>query len=167
MSRIDDAVAHDQAISSGQTGVDLQDVDFDAFNAFIGFKLRLAQECVFRGFAHAVGDPKLKPRLFTALCQIAHHPGMSQSDLGALVGRDKSTITPMISDLVETGHVRREQTAADRRSFKLYLTKKGELLLRRQWAVAQVHEARIDRVIGLDQRALFLDQLERLIAAFG
>jgi DNA-binding MarR family transcriptional regulator len=65
-----------------------------------------------------------------------------------------------------SGHVRREQTARDRRSFRLFLTPEGEQLLEKQWAVARAHEARIDRIVGLDKKAEFLTQLDRLIAAF-
>jgi DNA-binding MarR family transcriptional regulator len=154
----------DDAVSAP---VSIHPVDLADFDGFIGFKLRVAQECVFRAFAQAVNDPTLKPRRFTALCFIARYPGMSQSDLGAMVGRDKSTITPMISDLIVSGHVRREQTAADRRSFRLYLTPKGEELLAQQWVIAREQEARIDSVIGPSEKQHFLDQLDRLVAAFG
>ena len=139
---------------------------YSAFRDFVGFKLRLAQECVFKSFAQAVNDPTLKPRRFTALCFIAQHPGMSQADLGTLVGRDKSTITPMISDLILSGHVRREQTATDRRSFRLYLTQSGEELLQKQWRIACQHEATVEDLIGREQKATFLAQLDKLIAAF-
>jgi DNA-binding MarR family transcriptional regulator len=141
--------------------------DYTELDGFIGFKLRLAQECVFKAFAEAVNDPMLKPRRFTALCFIAQHPGLSQADLGTLVGRDKSTITPMISDLIASDHVRREQTATDRRSFRLYLTPKGEDLLAQQWRIARLHESDVDAVLGRDQKAAFVAQLDKLIAAFG
>jgi DNA-binding MarR family transcriptional regulator len=168
MTAMGDAQTRDQSsdadrlLPGGHSPGDLGDLD-----SFIGFKLRVAQECVFRAFAQAVNDPNLKPRRFTALCFIARYPGMSQSDLGTMVGRDKSTITPMISDLIVSGHVRREHTAADRRSFRLYLTPQGESLLAQQWAIAEAHEARIDRVLGPSEKQQFLDQLDRLITEFG
>jgi DNA-binding MarR family transcriptional regulator len=141
---------------------------FDELNGFIGFKLRLAQECVFRAFASATDDPDLKPRVFSALCVIAQFPGISQSDLGAHVGRDKSTITPMIADLIAGGFVQREHAVADRRSFHLNLTAKGRALLDRQWRAARHHEARLDAALGSpDARAEFMRNLERLIAVFG
>ena len=140
--------------------------DYGDVNSFIGFKLRLAQEAVFRGFARAVDDPTLKPGRFTAMCFIAQKPGISQSDLGALIGRDKSTITPMISDMIVAGYVWREQMVEDRRSFHLYLTPAGEAILERQWAIACRHRAAVDAVVGEAEKVTFLAQLDRLIEAF-
>lgn len=156
---------HDQTTDGGVLDATTQ---FDDLRGFIGFKLRIAQECVFRGFADAVDNPDLRPRVFAALCVIAQFPGISQSDLGFHVGRDKSTITPMIADLIAGGQVRREQDAADRRSFHLFLTPVGRALLDRQWAAAHAHEARIDAAVGgPEAKAAFIEQLDRLIHEFG
>jgi len=170
MSVISDASAHEplngDAPQEAATAAAIGAPNYLEVNDFVGFKLRLAQECVFRAFAQAVDDPALKPGRFTALCFIAQNPGISQSDLGQLIGRDKSTITPMIADLIVTGHVRREQTKTDRRSFRLFLTQEGEAVLNQQWVIARNHAAKVDAILGAAEKPQFLAQLNRLIAAF-
>ncbi len=144
------------------------DAPFDELSGLIGFRLRLAQEAVFRAFADETNDPDLKPRVFSALSVIAQHPGISQSDLGAHIGRDKSTVTPLIAELIASGHVLRTQGAADRRSFHLTLTPEGQALLCRQRQSASRHEARIEAAIGtVEAKAEFMRTLDRLIAVFG
>lgn len=144
-----------------------QDTPFDEVSSHVVFRLRLAHDAVFRAFAHETSDPDLKPRVFSALSVIAQYPGISQSDLGAHIGRDKSTVTPLIAVLIASGHVARQQGAADRRSFQLTLTPLGHELLSRHRESAGRHEARIEAAIGTaEAKAEFMRTLDRLIAVF-
>lgn len=159
---------HDEAATVDAHPKAAQDDPFDDVSGHVVFRLRLAHEVVFRAFAQETSDPDLKPRVFSALSVIAQFPGISQSDLGTHIGRDKSTVTPLISELIASGHVAREQGASDRRSFHLTLTPLGHALLSRQQQSARRHEARIEAAIGTpDAKAEFMRTLDRLIAVFG
>lgn len=161
------ALLEETAVADGHRHT-TQDTPFDDLSCHIGFRLRLAQEAVFRTFAHETNDPDLKPRVFSALSVIAQYPGISQSDLGTHIGRDKSTVTPLIAELIASGHVARQQGASDRRSFHLMLTQAGHELLARQRRSASRHEARIAAAIGTPEaKAEFMRTLDRLIAVFG
>lgn len=162
-------MAHDDAAVAGDTPDPVpQDTPFDEVSSHVVFRLRLAHEAVFRAFAQETNDPDLKPRVFSALSVIAQYPGISQSDLGAHIGRDKSTVTPLIAELIASGHVAREQGSSDRRSFHLTLTSLGHDLLHRQRQSARRHEARIAAAIGTSEaKAEFMRSLDRLIAVFG
>ncbi|SHK03348.1 DNA-binding transcriptional regulator, MarR family [Roseomonas rosea] len=130
----------------------------------LGFQLRLAQEASFAGFARRTGDSGLKPGHFAALLVIHENPGLSQTALGAAVGRDKSTLTPKLTELERRGLIRRDRAAADRRSYALRLTPEGEEALAELQRHATAHDAALDRLVGPENRQAFLETLRRLIA---
>lgn len=134
---------------------------------FIGFHLRIAQEASFRAFAQRVGDPDLKPRRFAVLTLIAENPGLTQTALGKAVGRDKSTLTSTLDDLVKRGLVLRERLPKDRRSYTLSLTDHGRTLHRRLMASAREHDRELDRIVGTEKKAEFLALLRRIATDLG
>ncbi|MBW8267958.1 MarR family winged helix-turn-helix transcriptional regulator [Caldovatus aquaticus] len=129
---------------------------------FIGFHLRLAQEASFRAFAQRVGDPKLKPSRFAMLTLIHENPGITQTALSRASGRDKSTLTAALDDLVQRGLVLREKDAGDRRSYRLHLTAKGRRVLARLTEKAREHDLKLDRIVGPDRKREFLRLLARI-----
>lgn len=130
---------------------------------YVGFHLRLAQNAAFHAFVRRIGRLDLGPGRFAFLSLIGENPGISQTALGRANGRDKSTLTPVLDDLVRRGLVRRERLARDRRSYSLSLTGAGEEMLAELTRHAEEHEAVIDRLIGSEEKTAFLDALRRLI----
>ena len=57
---------------------------------------------------------------------IGKQPGASQSQMAAFLGTDAAYTTRAVEKLMESGHVRREKSAQDKRVWVLYLTPKGE-----------------------------------------
>lgn len=134
---------------------------------FIGFHLRIAQEASFRAFASRVGDKDLKPRRFAVLTLIAENPGLTQTALGKAAGRDKSTLTSTLDDLVKRGLVLRERTPQDRRSYTLTLTPAGCALRERLMGAALEHDRELDRIVGKENKAEFLALLRKIAAELG
>jgi DNA-binding MarR family transcriptional regulator len=132
---------------------------------FIGFHLRLAQEASFQAFARRVRDRDLRPGRFAALALIGWNPGISQTALGRASGRDKSSLTPALGDLERRGLVNRRRSTRDRRSYTLSLTAKGEKLLDELMAEAMAHDRRLDRIVGLKNKAEFVRTLRRIAMA--
>lgn len=130
---------------------------------FLGFHLRLAQEASFRAFAGRVGDPGLRPSRFAMLVLIAENPGLAQRDLSRASGRDTSTLTTALDDLVHRGLVLRERAAADRRSYALRLTPRGHRVLARLMAHARAHDAALDALVGARGKATLLRLLQRIV----
>jgi DNA-binding MarR family transcriptional regulator len=131
---------------------------------FIGFHLRMAQEASFRGFAQGVGERRLRPSRFAMMVIIAENPGITQTALGRASGRDKSTLTTALDDLVKQELVLRRRDAADRRSYELALTPKGRAALARLMRVAEQHDRRLDALVGPTNKAVLLRLLGRIIA---
>jgi DNA-binding MarR family transcriptional regulator len=132
---------------------------------FIGFHLRLAQEASFQAFARRVRGSDMRPGRFAVLALISQNPGISQTALGRAAGRDKSTLTPALNDLVRRSLVTRERLASDRRSYALALTAKGESLVQALFEHARAHDRQLDAIVGLRHKAEFIRTLRRLAMA--
>ena len=153
-------VEADSAVQNG-TG---DAIDIGVLDDWVGFHLRMAQIASFQSFARHAQGIELSPGRFAALVLIDRNPGISQTALSRANGRDKSTLTPLLVDLVRRGLVRRTQIRNDRRSYGLTLTKAGEQLLEQLTACAREHERKLDAVIGARARAQFLKTLRKLAA---
>ena len=66
---------------------------------------------------------------FYILLHISHKPGINYIDLSDLLLCTKSNTTRLIQGMVKEGMINREVDPDDGRSFKLYLTEKGNDLL--------------------------------------
>ncbi len=139
-------------------------IDYGPLRDWIGFHLRLAQSASFQAFARAAEDVDLQPGRFSVLLLIGRNPGISQTELSRANGRDKSTLTPALNDLVGRGLVVRTRVERDRRSYQLSLTPAGEAVLERLFACAQRHDRNLDRIVGKRDRARFLQILRKLVA---
>src|SRR4051812_12334192 len=77
---------------------------------WIGFHLRMAQGASFAAFAREAKVMDLSPGRFALLTLIGSNPGIGQTVLSRANGRDVSTLTPALDDLVRRGLVVRERT---------------------------------------------------------
>jgi len=144
------------------SGDGVEKVDFGPLESWIGFRLRMAQSASFQAFAKLTHDVKIRPGRFATLMLIGRNPGISQTALSQANGRDKSTLTPVLNDLVKRGLVRRQRTPDDRRAYQLTLTAAGKRMLDKLAACATVHDRNLDRIIGRTDRPRFLAALRRI-----
>jgi DNA-binding MarR family transcriptional regulator len=136
-------------------------VRFGPLEHWLGFNLRMAQAAAFQAFSRLSSEIGVQPGRFATLTLIGVNPGITQTALSRANGRDKSTLTPLISDLVRRGLIRRTRDRKDRRTYRLTLTPAGQRLLAALTDCAQLHERNLDRVVGAD-RALFLRLLKKV-----
>jgi DNA-binding MarR family transcriptional regulator len=135
---------------------------------WVGFNLRMAQEASFLAFARQSRSVAgTRPGRFAMLTLINENPGISQTALGRAAGRDKSTLTPVLNDLVRRGWIRRQRNRDDRRTYLLTLTSSGKKKLRQLTACARRHERNLDHIIGRDDRTRFLSILRRIAVEIG
>ena len=141
-------------------------VDYGPLEGWVGFHLRLAQNASFQAFARLTGGLAVRPGRFATLLLIGRNPGISQTALSRANARDKSSLTPVLNDLVRRGLVRRQHAPGDRRTYRLTLTAAGARLLRELSRCARAHDRNLDRIIGRD-RTRFLAVLRRISAEMG
>jgi DNA-binding MarR family transcriptional regulator len=139
-------------------------VNFGPLAGWIGFNLRMAQEASFQAFSRRSQVIGESPGRFATLTLIGRNPGISQTELSHANGRDKSSITPVVEDLVRRGLVERKRVSSDRRAYRLNLTSAGKKTLVDLMACARRHERNLDRLIGRGERQRFLAILKKIAA---
>jgi DNA-binding MarR family transcriptional regulator len=139
-------------------------INFGPLANWIGFNLRMAQESTFEAFSRRSQEIGESPGRFAALTLIARNPGISQTELSHASGRDKSSVTPVVEDLVRRGLIERERESSDRRTYRLNLTAAGRKTLTNMTRVARKHEANLDRIITRRERKRFLTILKKIAA---
>ena len=139
-------------------------VNFGPLAGWIGFNLRMAQEATFQAFSRRSLEIGESPGRFATLTLIARNPGISQTELSLASGRDKSSVTPVVEDLVRRGLVVRKRVRSDRRTYRLSLAPAGKKTLANMARVARKHEVNLDRIIGRRERARFLTILKKIAA---
>ena len=139
-------------------------VKFGPLEHWIGFNLRMAQEATFEAFSRRSLEIGESPGRFATLTIIARNPGISQTELSHANGRDKSSLTPVVEDLVRRGLVERTRMDSDRRTYRLTLTAEGKKVLTQLTRCARRHERNLDRIIGLRDRKRFLALLKKIAA---
>ena len=134
-----------------------------ALENYIGFHLRLAQNASFRAFKRHTGETDLRPGWFAVMMLIGHNPGITPMALSRASGRDKSTITPVLRDLMRQELIRRSPIPSDRRSYALFLTTAGEERLNHLSECAAEHDRELDAIVG-ERKPELIHLLKRIVA---
>jgi DNA-binding MarR family transcriptional regulator len=130
-------------------------------SGLIGYRLRLAQQAVFRDFARSV--PGLSPGRLGILLLVEANPGVTQSTLAAAVGLDRSTLVGVLHAL-ERRRLLERRRGEDRRTNGLWITRGGTATLARVKREVRSHERRIAARLSAAERAQLLSLLEKLSA---
>ena len=125
----------------------------------IGYRLRLAQQAVFRDFSASVGE--LSPGRAGMLLLIEANPGVTQGRLATAARLDRSTMVGVVDSLEERGLIERRR-GEDRRTNGLWLTSAGRSLAARLRVRIARHERRVASRLSAAERAQLLALLEKL-----
>jgi len=139
-------------------------IKFGPLEYWVGFNLRMAQESAFQAFSRRSQEIGESPGRFATLTLIARNPGISQTELSHANGRDKSSLTPVVEDLVRRGLVERRRVRQDRRAYRLNLTQAGKKTLTMLTRCARRHERVLDGIIGARDRKRFIQILKKIAA---
>jgi len=125
----------------------------------LGYRLRLAQQAVFRDYAASVGE--LSPGRAGMLLLIEANPGVPQGRLAEAMRLERSTMVGVVDSLEERGLIERRR-GADRRTNGLWLTRLGRVLATRLRRRIERHERRVAAGLSDSERAQLLNLLEKL-----
>ena len=89
-------------------------------HVFVGAAARLRE-----AMAEALAELKLTPREFGLLNQAVIDPLLTQAQLGAYLGIDRTTMVAMVDRLVATGWLQRKADTGDRRVYRIEATPEG------------------------------------------
>ena len=125
----------------------------------LGYRLRLAQQAVFRDFGKSVSD--IPPGRVGILLLIDANPGVTQSRLAHAVGLDRSTMVGVLHALEARALLERRR-GADRRTNGLWLTAGGRKLVASLKRRIRIHERRVAARLMVEEREQLLALLEKL-----
>ncbi|WP_458120342.1 MarR family winged helix-turn-helix transcriptional regulator [Paenibacillus sp. Z6-24] len=101
----------------------------------------------------------LAPEQTFVLMLLWKKDGLTQNEIGERLGKDKTNITRMISNLESKGFIRKITCTDDRRCFKIYLTPEGARL--KQDVAVIMKEISLDLMDGISDEELIV--LRRLL----
>jgi DNA-binding MarR family transcriptional regulator len=127
----------------------------------IGYRLRLAQQVVFKDFAENV--QVLTPGRLGILVLIDANPGLTQGRLAEAVRRDRSTMVAVLDELEANGLIARRK-GEDRRTNRLWLTRPGRTFLASAMRRVYAHERHFAARLSAKERAQLFALLDRLTA---
>jgi DNA-binding MarR family transcriptional regulator len=127
--------------------------------SLLGYRLRRAQQAVFRDFASSI--PELSPGRVGILLLLEANPGITQGRLAQAVSLERSTMVGVVDVLEGRGLIERRR-GADRRTNGLWLTDPGRELVARLKRRIQLHERRVAARLSPQERAQLLALLEKL-----
>jgi DNA-binding MarR family transcriptional regulator len=142
----------------------VSEVNLGPLDGYVAFHLRMAQETALRAFIASSSRPDFKPGHFATLMVVRLNPGLSQIEVCRAIGRDKSTISPLIRELERDGLILRENSATDRRSVTLRLTPKGDDALDVLLKHVEAHDRRLDAIVG-EAKPELIAMLKKIAAA--
>ena len=125
----------------------------------LGYRLRLAQQAVFRDFGATVSE--LSPGRVGILLLIEANPGVTQSRLAHAVGLDRSTLVGVLHAL-QARELLERRRGDDRRTNGLWLTRGGRALVAGLKRRIRAHERRVAAALTAKERGQLLALLEKL-----
>ena len=128
-------------------------------SGLLGYRLRVAQQAVFRDFARSI--PEASPGRVGILLLIHANPGVTQSRLAQAVGIDRSTMVGVLHALQARELIERRR-GEDRRTNGLWLTRTGRELVASLKQRIRTHERRVASRLSGGERAHLLAMLEKL-----
>ena len=128
-------------------------------SGLLGYRLRVAQQAVFRDFARSI--PETSPGRVGILLLIDANPGVTQSRLAQAVGIDRSTMVGVLHALQARELIERRR-GEDRRTNGLWLTKGGRTLVAGLKQRIRLHERRVAARLDPSERAQLLELLAKL-----
>ena len=110
-------------------------------------------------FARHAKDTDLTPRQFAVLQAVADKSGLSQTDIMAATGIDRSSTAELVRRLVTNGCLQRRRKRRDARLYAVLLTPLGRQMLAVGAPATKTAEDELLRPIPQRQRAAFLELL--------
>ncbi len=133
----------------------------------VGFQLSSLGHAVAAQFSARLTPVELEPRQFALLRRVAIHEGGSQQAMGERLGIPPSRMVALVDELERRKLIERQPSPSDRRAHALYLTPAGKRLLAKATELAASYEREITQDLDADERALLLEQLDRVAQRVG
>ena len=110
-------------------------------------------------FARQVDPSDLTPRRLAVLQAVADKNGLSQTDIMAVTGIDRSSTAELVRTLVTNGWLKRRRTRRDARVYAVRITSSGRQMLETGMSATRAAEDELLLPVPENQRSLLVDLL--------
>jgi DNA-binding MarR family transcriptional regulator len=142
-------------------------IELGELSDLLGYTLKRAQLKIFDDFLRCVAPLQLTPAQFSVLLLLDRNPGRNQTEIANTLGILRPNFVAMLDGLESRDLCARIRSVNDRRSHQLVLTDKGKAVLARaKKLVAAKHEARLNELLGADNRAALVAMLSKIADEF-
>ncbi|MDE1936604.1 MarR family winged helix-turn-helix transcriptional regulator [Bradyrhizobium sp.] len=142
-------------------------IELGELSELIGYTLKRAQLKIFEDFLRCMAPLQLTPAQFSVLLLLDRNPGRNQTEIASTLGILRPNFVAMLDGLESRDLCARIRSVNDRRSHHLVLTDKGKAVLARaKKLVAAKHEARLNDLLGTDNRAALVAMLAKIADEF-
>jgi DNA-binding MarR family transcriptional regulator len=125
--------------------------------------LHRAGQCAGDVFQGEIGQSDLTPRQYAILLTVSQNEGLSQTDLVARTGVDRSTLADVVRRMLKKGLLQRRRTKEDARAYAVRLTEQGWRVLKSCEPLAKRVDDRILEALPIKNRDQFLADLLTII----
>jgi DNA-binding MarR family transcriptional regulator len=129
--------------------------------------LHRAGQCAGDIFQSEMSTGDLTPRQYAVLVTVAHHEGLSQTNLVDRTGIDRSTLADIIRRMLKKGLIQRRRTKEDARAYAVRLSEEGWKTLKSAEPLAKRIDDKIMAALPGANRERFLQDLNVIVAALG
>src|SRR6185437_8587967 len=142
-------------------------IELGELSGLLGYTLKRAQLKIFEDFLRCMAPLQLTPAQFSVLLLLDRNPGRNQTEIANTLGILRPNFVAMLDGLESRELCTRVRSVNDRRSHHLILTDKGKAVLSRaKKLVTAKHEARLNELLGANNRAALVTMLTRIADEF-
>ena len=98
--------------------------------------------------------------ILTALYE--NHGKITMKQIAQIIGKDKSTVTPLVNKLVELGYIKKEKKELDKRVTYIILTERGKEIEAKFNAISREVSMTAYRGFSAEEKEIFLNLLKKL-----
>jgi DNA-binding MarR family transcriptional regulator len=138
-------------------------VTTNPLNELPGYLLRRASAWTMGALAKRLEEIELTPTEASVLVVIGSNPGITQSEIGRMLGIVSANMTPLVSGLEERDLLKR--LPIDKRSYALRTTRRGTQTADRAFALMQRQEDALIEAVPAKNRAAFLQTLRDITSS--
>lgn len=131
----------------------------------VGFFVYVAETTLMRSLKRRKLYHAIVPSLIGTPAILSARPGISQTELAAYLGIERATAGKQVAACLKRGWIRREVSAHDRRRFSLFITERGEQMLRRVASIIPQHENEFASALTPEERQTLKALMRKLITS--
>lgn len=126
---------------------------------FLGYRMKRAFNVVQADLAETLRPFDLRMTSYTALVLIMDNPGLSQSQLAAVMDIERPNLVVLVDALEGRDLIVRERVPTDRRTYALNVTLAGRRLCEKAMAAVERHEDQMFRGLSTEMRAIVAEAM--------